>query len=130
MTEDELREIEDRLKKITQGQWRACQDGKCICGQVWSIDADTIVSMPADFDMCDVVLLDEQKRLNGIFIAHAPEDMRKLFAELRRLRVGYDELTQKHDHLVEKYSKLSVDYSQARHALDVVSGLSLGQDLP
>lgn len=92
---------------------------------------DELKAIEADLEAFEKTILNADLDLSyEMQLWVTPLEVHALIAEVRRLRVGYDELTQKHDHLVEKYSKLSVDYSQARHALDVVSGLSLGQDLP
>lgn len=51
------------------------------------------------------------------------ENVLKVVAEIHRLQIQNADLQR-------QVHKMGIDLSQARHALDTVSGLSLGQDLP
>lgn len=74
-------------RKWTPGPWQSCsgQDGKCTCGQVWSLPGDFPVFtarhyvgeahtlMADDLDMVYAAISAEQARTNANLIAAAPE---------------------------------------------------------
>jgi hypothetical protein len=81
MTDDELAVIEARLAAATPGKW--------------VINTDPAFAAKFGFDPCPQILTSNWHRIaqcfyashkNAPFIAHAPDDVRRLLAEVRRLR--------------------------------------------
>ncbi|WP_162142497.1 ead/Ea22-like family protein [Aneurinibacillus terranovensis] len=79
MTEQELKEIRDRLAAATPGPWRI--PSKCdeysyyLCDEEWDDFGHIIVD-----------------RNDAEFIAHAPEDIRRLLDEVERVRSALSDI--------------------------------------
>jgi hypothetical protein len=88
LTESRLREIEDRLAKITPKPWAHEWSGNE--GDVES--GHGVVSM-AHGEICRLRghLPVAEQAANGVFIAEAPNDVAELLAEVRRLRARLGE---------------------------------------
>ena len=87
----DLDAIEKRANAATPGPWRACREGACSCGQVWSIPLDRIISHPAfEYDFDETSTPEIYHAPNAAFIAAAREDIPALVAEVRRLRALLD----------------------------------------
>lgn len=84
MTEEQLREIEARAAAATQGPWfeQYEYDGGRTVAMIRSTDTTFCVNRAAHVDGNPC----EQMLANGIFIAHAREDVPALVAEVRLLQ--------------------------------------------
>ncbi len=105
-----LDEIKQRLAAATPGPWTACGDerGGCDCGMVFSEPADCHAATAQALMGTDtrneegmpyepIGLIgssmggypgDLQRKANAALIAHAPQDLADLIAEVERLRAG------------------------------------------
>ncbi|UPZ27699.1 hypothetical protein MUK60_07605 [Streptomyces sp. LRE541] len=94
LTEQQLVEIEARKSAATKGPWRGTPATDAMVGEIWSTGDKTRclarVSWPANavFDAQAPV---EAVDANTAFIAHAPQDVEALLAEVRRLRAALAE---------------------------------------
>jgi hypothetical protein len=77
MNEEELQEIEERLKKSTPGPWRNYE-----CGWIQS-DSLTVISAFHDNNFASDVSINPSDR---DLITNAPTDIAHLIAEVRRLK--------------------------------------------
>ena len=86
MSEEELRQIRERRRAITPGQWH---HGQNIGGQhnVWAEGGIDITPAWVDTRLCQAMREEDCE-----FISHAPEDTEKLLAEIDRLRAENREL--------------------------------------
>lgn len=74
MTDEELDAIEARLNAATPGPWVAsCENDH------------NIVCCPLGGWLCEMLGFGGNSERNATFIAHAPEDIKLLLAEVRRL---------------------------------------------
>lgn len=84
MTDDGLRAIEARLNVATPGQW----DEKILDGDDEKVFFVVAVTNGAETD----VICNSDYARDNAFIAHAPDDVRHLVSEVRRLRARVIEL--------------------------------------
>jgi len=68
------------MSEHSLGPWRACHDGECKCGFIWSADHETHVAsahgpgaLGADWYGSDIVCNHETQKANARLIAAAPE---------------------------------------------------------
>lgn len=80
MTDDDLLDIEKRLKAATPGPWELFEDYHCIVTSV------TIPCLAECSHYPSTVSSRLQAEDNAAFIAHAPEDVAALIAEVKALR--------------------------------------------
>lgn len=90
MTPEELKAIENRCNKATPGPWRACHEGKCSCGQIWSQQVDAPVADVTRGEWGDPGLPYGQipnhyAEANADFIAHARTDIPALLDYIKEL---------------------------------------------
>lgn len=84
MTPKELAEIEGRLKAATPGPWQTRE------GDPSTVETTASALEPQQREVCDTGFRDspggvKECRANARFIAHAPDDVARLLAEVRRL---------------------------------------------
>lgn len=67
------------MTKYTPGPWRACREGKCACGLIWSIPEDMVVaSLYYEKGEKCVAVDSEMWQANMSLIAAAPEMLESL----------------------------------------------------
>lgn len=92
MTEEQLREIEARAAAATKGPWfeQYEYDGQRTVAMIRSVDRTFCINKANHVEG----LPHQQTLANGMFIAHAREDVPALVAEVRRLQEFTTEITE------------------------------------
>jgi hypothetical protein len=88
MNEQQLNEIEARLKAATSGPWVDTDSKPEAEGVVLILAGSDPLSTDAReiCVFCDMEVCDGQDLHNSVFVAHAPDDMAALIAEVKRLQ--------------------------------------------
>ena len=89
-TPADIVEIRERVKKATPGPWRACHDGKCDCGQIWSHSEDVPVVEVVRGEWGDPgfpygKIPIGRSVANANFVSHARTDIPKLLDYIEKL---------------------------------------------
>ena len=84
LTDDEMLEIEERLRNITSGRWAIYKRSKrAISHWITRIGADgqSLWTWPG--------FIQTSYKEDAVFIAHAPDDIRRLIEHMRELEESY-----------------------------------------
>lgn len=124
MTDDDLRAIEARLNTTTPGEW----DEKILDGDDEKILFVIAMTNGAESD----VICNSDYARDNTFIAHAPDDVRRLICEVRRLRARIAELEPRQpaqaahlDCIEIELDRLAAD-PDIQHELDVIRAEECG----
>lgn len=98
MTEQEIREIEEREKAATPGPWRAVWTGN-------TVKSHRVYAEWTGNIACGI----SPKTGNADFIAHAREDVPRLLDEVKRLQAENEEWRQINDSTDFEYKKLKAE---------------------
>jgi hypothetical protein len=119
-----IEELKALAEKSTPGPWDACKEGKCRCGQIWSIPADqqvgTILAEWGDApDMIYGGVGEEQREANAALIVALVNNLPAILSALEAVPVmkeATDNLGEALFHLSDKLRGSGFLNDDANHA--------------